>query len=192
MKDDSNTEKREAIVQAMLELITERGFHATPMSMVAEKAGVAAGTIYHHFGSKDEIIHELHSRLKSNMGRALRHGDMPAEEYRLRFSRIWISLFDHFVANPQEYLFLEQFTNSPFHGTDSKASSRQYDQPVLDFLAEGVWSGILRNMESGLLLALFYGSVNAAVRLHLSGELEMTADRVNQVVQSAWDGLRMD
>jgi len=44
-----NSDKREEIMQAALELIAEHGFHGAPMAMIAEKAGVGAGTIYRYF-----------------------------------------------------------------------------------------------------------------------------------------------
>ena len=36
--------------------MAERGFRGTSMSAVAERAGVAAGTAYVHYASKDELI----------------------------------------------------------------------------------------------------------------------------------------
>jgi AcrR family transcriptional regulator len=53
-------EKKKAIFESTLELVRENGFHGTPMSLVAKKAGVAAGTIYHYFESKDALIIALH------------------------------------------------------------------------------------------------------------------------------------
>lgn len=51
-----NSDKRTDILQAALQLIAERGFHAAPMAEIAEKAGVAAGTIYLYFKNKDILI----------------------------------------------------------------------------------------------------------------------------------------
>ena len=45
--------KRDLILQTTLELITELGFHATPMSLIIKKSDVASGTIYHYFKSKE-------------------------------------------------------------------------------------------------------------------------------------------
>ena len=47
-------DKRTAILQATLRLISENGFHGTAMSKVAKEAGVSAGIIYHYFDSKDD------------------------------------------------------------------------------------------------------------------------------------------
>jgi AcrR family transcriptional regulator len=59
-----NSDKRAEIIRAALELIAEHGFHGAPMAMIAEKAGVAAGTIYRYFESKDILITELHRELE--------------------------------------------------------------------------------------------------------------------------------
>src|SRR5690606_31556619 len=58
---DNVTDKKKAIFESTLELIKENGFHGTPMSLVAKNACVAAGTIYHYFKSKDELICELYA-----------------------------------------------------------------------------------------------------------------------------------
>jgi len=49
-------DKRDDIVRAALELIAENGFHGAPMAMIADKAGVGAGTIYRYFENKEVLI----------------------------------------------------------------------------------------------------------------------------------------
>ena len=46
--------KREAILNAMLDVVAERGFHEAPMSLVSERSGASAGVIYHHFENKEQ------------------------------------------------------------------------------------------------------------------------------------------
>ncbi|MCK5033837.1 MAG: helix-turn-helix transcriptional regulator, partial [Calditrichia bacterium] len=53
------SEKREAILKATLNLLVERGFHDTPTSLIAKEAGVATGTLFHHFKNKEELINAL-------------------------------------------------------------------------------------------------------------------------------------
>jgi AcrR family transcriptional regulator len=47
---------REAILDATLALLAERGFHATTMDSIAERAGVGKNTIYRRWSAKDELI----------------------------------------------------------------------------------------------------------------------------------------
>jgi AcrR family transcriptional regulator len=50
---------RERIVTAALELIAEGGYVAAPVAAVADRAGVAVGTVYRHFPSKSDLFAEV-------------------------------------------------------------------------------------------------------------------------------------
>ena len=50
------TRKRAAILAVASRLFAEKGYANTPTSEIAREAGVAEGTLYHHFGSKDGIF----------------------------------------------------------------------------------------------------------------------------------------
>ena len=52
-------DKRERILDAAVKVFAKKGFHATRVSEVAKAAGVADGTIYLYFKSKDEILVSL-------------------------------------------------------------------------------------------------------------------------------------
>lgn len=185
-------DKREAILKATMQLITEHGFHATPMSMVAKQAGVAAGTIYHYFSSKEELINQLYAELKQKMGTALLQGDEGSGNIRERFFRFYQNLFSYFVQNPEEFMFLEQYANSPFITQAAKEENQQFYKPVVDFLLQGMEVGVLRRMEEPLITALVYGHVVSVAKLHLSGELEITPERLQQALQSCWDGVKIN
>ena len=49
-------DRRLEVIKATILLAAERGVHDAPMSEIYKKAGVSAGTIYHHFRSKDELL----------------------------------------------------------------------------------------------------------------------------------------
>ena len=58
---------RAAILDAALDLFQERGYEATTMRAIAERAGASLGSSYHYFPSKEHLVlefyrhtHELH------------------------------------------------------------------------------------------------------------------------------------
>jgi AcrR family transcriptional regulator len=51
---------RRRLVRAALELFTAEGYHVTTTPQIAKKAGVAEGTIYRHFRSKQHLLNELY------------------------------------------------------------------------------------------------------------------------------------
>src|ERR687887_593041 len=48
--------RRDAIIAAARELAAERGMAAVQIAPVAERAGIAAGTVYRYFPSKTEMV----------------------------------------------------------------------------------------------------------------------------------------
>jgi TetR/AcrR family fatty acid metabolism transcriptional regulator len=55
----ANGDKRERILDAATKVFAKKGFYATRVSEVAKAAGVADGTIYLYFKSKDELLVSL-------------------------------------------------------------------------------------------------------------------------------------
>ncbi|MBV9072433.1 MAG: TetR/AcrR family transcriptional regulator [Acidobacteria bacterium] len=49
-------DKRRRILDAAIEVIAERGFHSSRVADIAERAGVADGTVYLYFKSKEQIL----------------------------------------------------------------------------------------------------------------------------------------
>ncbi|MFK8908231.1 TetR/AcrR family transcriptional regulator [Streptomyces sp. YS-3] len=50
---------RQKLYEAAVTLIAEQGFSATTVDEIAERAGVAKGTVYYNFKSKTELFEEL-------------------------------------------------------------------------------------------------------------------------------------
>jgi len=57
--DEMKAKSRQAIMRSALELFTQRGYHGTSVSMIAERAGVSTGLMYNYFKSKIELLEEI-------------------------------------------------------------------------------------------------------------------------------------
>ena len=54
---------RQRILDAALDLFTERGYDATSLREIAEQLGITKAALYYYFPSKDDILLALHMRL---------------------------------------------------------------------------------------------------------------------------------
>src|SRR5438477_10477608 len=66
---------RERLVRAALELFTAQGYHDTTTPQISKKAGVAEGTIYRHFHSKQHLLNELYRGAARWAGKLVRDAD---------------------------------------------------------------------------------------------------------------------
>src|SRR4029077_3887695 len=87
--NDEASPKREAILEAALELFAERGFHGTAVPLVAERAQVGAGTLYRYFTSKEALVNALFQQWKAALFQALT-ADFPTDAPpRQQFHELW-------------------------------------------------------------------------------------------------------
>jgi AcrR family transcriptional regulator len=62
-----SSDTRARILEAALEVASERGFHRASVARIAERAGVAVGNLHYHFGSRDELLRELMESLMEEL-----------------------------------------------------------------------------------------------------------------------------
>lgn len=189
-KSDRPLDKRTAILEATLDLISKNGFHATPMSMVAQHANVAAGTIYHYFESKEQLIDELFAMYREKIALVIAESDDVQKPYKDRFRGVFLGLYEYYVNNPDQFLFIEHYANSPIMTKDSKEDAFNFYMPLWEFLRKGIHTGQLKDISSRLMAWMVYGNITAVVKMKLSGDLTVDMMLLNTAVTTVWEGLK--
>lgn len=109
-------DKKTAIMGAALKLFTERGFHGTSTAQISKNAGVATGTLFNYFPTKEDLINSLYFEVKGNLGHSMGGVGLEAETtFQDKLKRIWSNLVNWGgVNNQEEFLFVGQFCSSPY------------------------------------------------------------------------------
>lgn len=184
------TDKKEAILISTLELIKDNGFHGTPISMIAKRAGVASGTIYHYFASKDAIIIALHQRIKTQMVAAMFNEANCGKEYKQQFFDGWINLCKYFINNPSALFFHEQFTSSPYAKILSKKDAKGSISRFNEFFQLGMDKGYLKKMEYLLIASAVFGCIRATAKYHVTGRFGFKDADLCKIANIIWDGIK--
>ena len=125
---DRGGDKRERILDAAERIFARHGFYAAKVSDVAKEAGVADGTIYLYFKSKDDLLISLFARRMQQLNEALGAaiaGKPPGAALRA-FIRTYLQLV-HDEPSAAEVLTIELRQSSKF--------MKEYDNVELaDFL----------------------------------------------------------
>ena len=141
---ERGADKREAILQAALELFVERGFHGTAVPEVADRAGVGAGTIYRYFVSKEALVNELYQRHKQAIStRVLR--DFPlAASAREQYGALWRRMVKYAKDEPLGFAFLELHNHGSYLDAESKAIEERITNFGMEFIRQAQRRGDLR------------------------------------------------
>lgn len=172
-------------------MIAAGGFHASPMSELARKSGVAVGTIYHYYATKDEMIRDLYIQCKANMSDAMTKSIQKEGKFRERFENLWKALYTHYVNHPLEFSLLQQYHNSPFVGKETEEESARYYAGVIDFFKSGIKKGSVRKSDITVLTEFLYAAVSAAVNTHLSqNKKDLTRKDISDFIEMSWSAIK--
>lgn len=186
-------DKREEIIKASLDLIAEHGFHGAPMAMIAEQAGVAAGTIYRYFENKDALIVALFREIDEKIGAVIMQDYQKQKPIRERFHHIFTRLLRYFIANPQHFRYMEQFHNSPYGVAFRRDIIQRKTGDCYiyrDLLEEGMAQQVIKDLPMPILFALAFGPLKAVVRDHILGFITLDDIIIDRIMEACWDGIR--
>lgn len=187
---DNNCGKRITVLNSTLALIKEHGFHGTPMSQIAKHAGVAAGTIYHYFESKETLIVELYVYVKNRLAEAILVGDDEKMPYKDRFFNCMINNYNFYIQHENEMFFLEQYVNSPYAKNYPLKDSQLFVDKVIAFFNYGIENAYFKNIDPRLLAPTIRGTLVAAASFQLAEHMVFSQDDIIEVVNMIWDGIK--
>ncbi|MCR9143195.1 MAG: TetR/AcrR family transcriptional regulator [bacterium] len=119
--------KRNKLIASAIELCAERGIHSASTNHIAKAAGVAAGTLFTYFATKEELIQAVYLECKSELIEAMQAEltpiDSPASgqaqkadprtEFQNFLRHVWSRALEWGLARPTRHKFLRQFGQLP-------------------------------------------------------------------------------
>lgn len=131
---------RRRLLDAAEEVFAENGYHDASITRIVERAGVAQGTFYIYFRSKQEIFEQLVGDLNTRMREAMSKGVAAGEGARLDAERRGFEAFFRFAAeHPALYRVIRE---AEFVAPE--AMHRHYEKIV-----EGYVRGLIAAMTAG-------------------------------------------
>ena len=189
----SKIDKRDEILRAALELIAENGFHGAPMALIAEQAGVGAGTIYRYFENKDVLITELFREIETRIYPFIMEGYALDKPFSERFLLLCSATLRYFIKNPLEFKYLEQFFNSPFgvvYRRDKLMGKKEHCDIFRELFEEGISRQEVKDIPLVILFALAFGPLLAVARDHILDFIQLDDHLIALTVNACWDSVK--
>ncbi|MEQ6279676.1 TetR/AcrR family transcriptional regulator [Kluyvera sp. 142053] len=99
MARPKSEDKKQALLEAATSAIAQSGIAAST-AMIARSAGVAEGTLFRYFATKDDLLNALYLHLKSDLCQAMLAGLVENVSPKEFTHNIWNSYIDWGVRNP--------------------------------------------------------------------------------------------
>src|SRR5688572_1036316 len=169
-------DRRESILDAALACFVERSFHGTAIPQIAEKAEIAAGTIYHYFDSKEALVNALYRTWKSTIAQRVFTAFPQAAPVREQFRVMWNEMVAFAVGAPQAFAFIELHNHATYLDGESLAIDRQVKDFTAAVIVRAQADRLVKPLDARVLMELMFGAFVGMMRAHWEGRIELSAD----------------
>ncbi len=167
---DKTTSKRDIILDAAVRVFAEKGYYSSRTLDISTEAGVAYGSLYHYFSSKDEILlsifrerwHVLLDRMKQINQTITEPGD--------KILAIIDFIFRSYQHNPDmmKVLIMDVPRHSQFYSPENWKVYNTFLKNMADVFREGQEQGIYCRDISPLIASyIIYGAVDMTIRQYV-------------------------
>ena len=130
MARPKSEDKRNAILEAATRLFAERGLTAAPTSEISKQAGVAEGTLFTYFETKDDLINALYQEIKLELADAMMSDFPRKKNVRSKLQHVWDRYVNWGIAHPKQRKALAQLQVSE---ALTKESRKAGGAPFVEF-----------------------------------------------------------
>ena len=99
----------EQIFDATDRLMAKEGSHHLSMHKLAKEAGIAAGTIYLYFKSKDELLAQFARRVFNKFVMAIEEGFDENQPFFEQYRKMWWNIWHFLQENPTALSNMNQY-----------------------------------------------------------------------------------
>lgn len=141
----------EQIFDATDRLMAKEGLHHLSMHKLAKEAGIAAGTIYLYFKSKDELLAQFARRVFNKFVVAIEEDFDESQSFFEQYRKMWWNIWHFLQENPTILLNMNQYRSLPeFIETCKETEHSCWEQ----FCLKGQAANVLADLDPHMLLLL--------------------------------------
>jgi AcrR family transcriptional regulator len=152
-------DKKQLILGTALQLFVENGFHGTATAIIAREAGVANGTLFNYFKTKEELIIALYHAVLNEMDVFIIEKMATHSISKDSFRSLFVTTVKWGIDNPTQYQYLQQFAHSPYYRNRNTSILNIEGNPLYVLIQNGIDVVIVKEMPVAFLYSLFDAQV---------------------------------
>ncbi|WP_158790471.1 TetR/AcrR family transcriptional regulator [Granulicella sp. L60] len=164
-------DKRNAIISAATQIFAERGLGA-PTSAISALAGIAEGTLFTYFKTKDDLVNALYREIKQDLADAMMSGFPRKKSVRSRLQHVWNCYTTWGISHPQQRKVLTQLQLSSILTTQSREAGSAPFAEIETLGEDAIEQGILQNIPMAFVAATLDNSAQTTMNFMASNPRE--------------------
>jgi len=175
------------LIRAALELFSNRGYHDTTTAQIAKKAGVAEGTIYRHFPSKQQLLNELYRAAQRWAAKTVE--DSTGATPRARLAAVAQGLVEGAVRDPAVVKLGLIERHDAVLDDESRRTAREFRMGLERVIAQGKAEGTVRAGAVDVWAGVWLTVVCYALEKVVAKEWKPGDAGVGLVIEGAWEAI---
>jgi len=152
-------DKRAAIIDAAVSLFAHRGFYGTTVPEIAAAAGVATGSIYLYFKTKEALVNAALTERKQGMFAIFVAAANADGDWETRFRRVWRQLVAYAIAHPADFLFFEMHHHAAYIEPATRAAGDRLMAVAVDFMGAMMTAHDVASPSPETMVSLIWGAL---------------------------------
>ena len=182
---------RQRLIRSALELFTTRGYHDTTTAQIAKKAGIAEGTIYRHFASKQQLVNELYRAAQRWAAKVVQE---TARDPEAGTARAQLTAVAHGLVEgaAHETAIVKLGLLEPLASVlddESRKTEREFRTAIERIIAEGKAQGTVRAGAVDVWAGVWLAVVSHALRKIVAGDWKTGDTSVRLVIEAGWKAI---
>jgi AcrR family transcriptional regulator len=175
------------LIRAALELFSSRGYHDTTTAQIAKKAGVAEGTIYRHFPSKQHLLNELYRAALRWAAKTVE--DSAAATPRARLAVVAQGLVEGAVRDPAMVKLGLLERHDTVLDDESRRIARELRVGLERVIAQGKAEGSVRTGAVDVWVGVWLAILSYALEKVVAKEWKPGDAGVGLTIEAAWEAI---
>jgi len=183
---------RQRLLRAALDLFTSVGYRATTTPMLAERAGIAEGTIYRHVRGKEQLLNEVYRGAQRWAAALVRELDDRALRPAERLQRLARRFVEAAERDPAALRMLLHTREERLLDDRSREAAREFRDLLEGIVASGKSDGVVRAGPAELWAGVWLAVVGWVGERVGAGEWTPDHPQVGMALDAAWDAIRSE
>lgn len=183
-------DKRERILIAARRLFVNQGIQGTSTASIAGEAGVANGTLFHYFKTKEELIRALQEDIAGSFFLITTAGIEDEKTIKRKFRLWWSNTIKWALNRPQDFLFLQLCNTTPMMTKLTAGGVSEHMQFYQGLIDHGKENKTLKDIPSGMMYQLIVAQMDGMINyLFRHAEFQHNNTILGQAFEMAWESI---
>lgn len=186
----NTSDTRTRLMRAAMDIVARDGFPAATTAAIAAAAGVAEGTLYRHFKTKDDLLIAVYRAIKTEVFESIVSATDDTDPHRDQLRALWLCVWEAYRDDMNAFAFGQRFGESALSRTEGGAAHEAMITHIHHLITDGQAAGVIKRLPEDILMSFFFPPLSAMLKQSAAGRA-WSGEDINAAIDAVWDSWKI-